>query len=284
MRESHGHVFRPAHPDERVFREVERGLAKRHTAEYERHAEYRRHKYVIEDALMRRLLGDAAPDREVAISLAALKDSLPSRKIAVRDGVMNGPPVIHVNPGLNIVGPPYDFALNVALGKNAPSIQNDVSSGRFGVVVNSHGNSDSFGTAGNSVFVVPSAPGRTLVVRPYFEWNYVFSCETHGPPTAHAQASITADMSGHSGSATRGFPGHATQLFRGSSDGWDDDSGNDSGIVTGLEFQMVGSNSEFYLLSFGCQASVDSHENIFGWSMAQVQLHCRVPFFFIEEF
>ena len=29
---------------------------------------------------------------------------------------MNGPPVIHVNPGLNIVGPPYDFALNVALG------------------------------------------------------------------------------------------------------------------------------------------------------------------------
>ena len=39
----------------------------RDKAEYERHADYRRHKHVIEDAIMRRLLGDAAPEREVVI-------------------------------------------------------------------------------------------------------------------------------------------------------------------------------------------------------------------------
>ena len=284
MRDFKGHAFRITKPDKRIFHQFERGFVEREKAEFERRADYHKHKHVIEDAMMRRLLGDDAPEREVAISLAALKASLPSRNIPIRDGVMNGPPVIRITPGLNIVGPPYDFALNVALGSNAPSIQNDISTGRFGVVVNCHGGTDSFGTAGNSVFVVPSDPGRTLVVRPYFEWNYIYSCDTHGVPTAHAQGSITADMSGHSGSATRSFPGHATQLFRGASDGWDDDSGDDSGTMTGLDFQMIGSNSEFYLLSFGCQASVDSHENWFGWSQAQVQLHCRVPFFVIEEF
>jgi hypothetical protein len=264
--------------------EAGREFVVRETAEFKRWSEYRKNKHVVEDAIMRRLLGDEAVEREVAISLAALKESLPSRKIPIRDGVVTGPPVIHVTPGLNIVGPPYDFGLNVELGTNAPSIQNDAATGRFGVVANCHGDANSFGTAGNAVFVVPSAPGRTLAIRPYFEWSYIFSCDSHGVPTAHAQGSITADLSGHTGSATRGFPGHKAQLFTGSSDAWHDDSGDDSGVMTGLDLQMIGSGSEFYLVSFSCQASVDSHENWFGWSAAQVQLHCRVPFFVIEEF
>jgi hypothetical protein len=73
------------------LREFERGFVERERAEFERRADYHKHKHVIEDAMMRRLLGDDAPEREVVISLAALKDSLPSRNIPVRDGVVNGP-------------------------------------------------------------------------------------------------------------------------------------------------------------------------------------------------
>ena len=279
------HGFRLAKPAPRLIRGLQAEFTARTEQAFERWSEYRQHKRVVAEALAARAFGTMEPDAKTKASLVALRRSYKERIPAVMDGVSDGPPIFHVKPGLNILGPPYDFALSAATGSNKPAIMNDVSSGRFAVVGSAISGRGTFGSAGMSLFIVPSHPSRTLAIRPYFEWQYIYSCESDGPPTSHSHGVISASASGHRGSSTLPFPDRSQPLWSASSDAWDDDHGNDSGVFVGLDSQLLVSGADFYTVSFVCQAAADSADGNFGWfSQAFFQLHCRVPYLFVEEF
>jgi len=105
-----------------------------HAKAFENWAEYRRNKRVVEEEVNARVFGREPYSDAVRASLEELRKSAASRAPVIRDGQFSGPPVFHVGPGLNIIGPPYDIGLVVALGSNAPSVQTSVASGVFGVV------------------------------------------------------------------------------------------------------------------------------------------------------
>ena len=284
MAERQDHAFRMAKPPRDVVKAAQNRFRETHAKAFENWAEYRRHKRVVEEEVNARVFGREPFSEAVRASLEELRKSAASRAPVIRDGQFSGPPVFHVGPGLNIIGPPYDIGLVVALGSNAPSVQTSVASGVFGVVATASSGRNTYGSAGLALFIVPSDPARTLSIRPYYQYDYTWSCESHGPPTAHSYGQVSADVSGHSGSSSHDFPGNSETLWSGSSDYWDDGSGAESDMFRIPDSELIVSGSEYYTVSYVCQASGDSNKNGFGWSVSYIRLHCRVPFIVVEEF
>jgi hypothetical protein len=285
MKATKDHLFRLTKRPARRIQEATRRFAKRETSAFKDWSEYRRHKRVIEDALAGQLINEKTIDPRVKVSLAALRKTAEGRIDVVRDAPFQGPPVFHVGPGLNVLGPPYDFGLNVALGSNQPSVQVSINSGSFGVVATAVAGKNTYGSAGVSLFIVPSDPNRALSIRPYFEWNYIYSCESHGPPTAHSYGTVSAEVTGHRGSGSTDFPGKSLMLWTTGSDIWDDTHGDDSDVFRNPDSELIVSGHDYYTVSYVCQTSADSGKASFGWySEAYVQFHCRVPFIVVQEF
>lgn len=127
--------------------------------------------------------------------------------------------------------------------------------------------------------------GRQDKTRPYFLYDYSFSCESIGPPTAHTHGALGADVTGHVGTASKPFPGKSMHLWTGSSDAWRDESGADADAFRNPFCELVVSGSEYYTLQYTCHADGDSGSSFIGgwYSVAYVRLHCRVPFIVVEE-
>lgn len=285
MKMTKDHSFRAARSPARQVQEVRKCFADRNDDSFRDWSEYRHHKRVIDEALAGQLIDEKAIDPRVKASLAVLRARAEARIPVVRDGSFNGPPIFPTKPGLNILAPPYDFGLNVALGSNRPSVQISSNDGTFGVVATALAGKNTFGSAGVGLFIVPSDPKRTLSIRPYFQWRYIYSCESHGPPTAHSYGLVSAEVSGHRGGQTTGFPGKSQSLWSTGSDVWDDTHGDDSDVFRNPESELIVSGQEFYTVSYVCQTAADSGKAGFGWySAAYVQLHCRVPFIVVEEY
>ena len=274
------HVFRLVNPPAQAIKTATAVFAKRQRDSYEQWAEYRRHQNVIQESLTERLYGNETLSPKVTASLDALRHSLSSRAPIIRDHHFPGLPIFNVTPGLNVLGSPYDFGLNMALGSNKPAVMVDTASGSFGVSASASGGNNTWGAAGVALFVVPSDPARTLSIRPYFQWQYTYSCESHGPPTAHSVGDVSAEVSG----AAKDFPGKHMHLWSGSSDAWNDGSGDDGGVFGIPDSELVVSSQPYYVVSYVCQTSGDSNKNFLGWSASFMQLHCRVPFLVVEEF
>ena len=233
------HVFRLPKPPAKAVKEAQRSFLEEQTGIFQRYADYRRHKAVIEASLISRLFGDDPIEANVRGSLAALRDTLDARipPMRLHDAPFSGPPIFQMKPGLNLIGPPYDFGLHVALGSNQPMVHNSLASGSFSVVATALPGTNTFGAAGMGLFIVPSKPNKTLSIRPYFTWFYIYTCESHGPPTAHSSGVISASVSGrHNNGSSTGLPGKSAQLWSASSD-----LGNDA-----------------HTLSYACQASADA--------------------------
>jgi hypothetical protein len=283
------HVFRLASPPARSIREAEKRFAAEHREEFRRWAEYWRHKHVIQEALAKELFGKMEIDPRVKASLKALRESRDSRLATVRDAPFSGPgpPIFQTKPGLNILGPPYDFGLHVALGGNPPAVMNVLKTGQFSVVATATAGQGTYGAAGVGLFIVPSQPSRTLAIRPYFEWQYIYSCESHGPPTAHSTGVVSANVSGRRPDGeSKPFPGKGATLWTASSDAWDDDHGSDANVFLNPDSELIVSGFDFYTVSYACQANGNAANPTASgwWASAYVRLHCRVPFIFVEEF
>jgi len=156
--------------------------------------------------------------------------------------------------------------------------------GNFGVSVTASGGSNSYAAAGVSLFVVPSDPTRTLSIRPYFHYDYAWTCHSVGTPTSYSAGSVSAEISGHHASGSTNVPGRSKQLWVGGSNLWSDNHGSHGDVYRVEDCTLVVSGSEYYVLSYVCQASTNSGKNLFGWSAAYVRLHCRVPFIVVEQF
>jgi hypothetical protein len=123
-------------------------------------------------------------------------------------------------------------------------------SGTFSVVASASSGTDTFGSAGIGLFIVPSAPARTLAIRPYFQYEYSYSCESHGPPTAHSIATLSANVSGRTPSgASRPFPSRDRHLWSASSDAWDDARGWGADVFAASDAELIVSGFDFYTLS-----------------------------------
>jgi hypothetical protein len=123
-------------------------------------------------------------------------------------------------------------------------------SGTFSVVASASSGTDTFGSAGIGLFIVPSAPARTLAIRPYLQYEYSYSCESHGPPTAHSIATLSANVSGRTPSgASRPFPSRDRHLWSASSDAWDDARGWGADVFAASDAELIVSGFDFYTLS-----------------------------------
>lgn len=279
------HSFRMARPPARVVREMKQAItAREHEAFRDRQVSWQ-HRRVVENAMIERLYGTEPFDRRVTSSLEALETiANPWRPILHNHGASPLPQPFQMHPGLNVIGPPYDFTVTVALGSQRPAAMASSASGRFSLVGTAGSGRSFHGSASVCLFIVPSHPSKTLSIRPYFEYQYSFSCESHGPPTAHSHGSISAEVSGHLAHVPKGFPGKAQWLWTGSSDAWDDQAGSDANTWRNPDCELRVSGFEYYTVNYSCQADGDSNKNLFGWSISYVTLNCRVPFIVIEEF
>jgi hypothetical protein len=279
------HVFRLAKPPSGVIKESKKSFLEEQTRTFREWADYSRHKAVVQDSLTRQIFSATRIDPTVKFSLAALRASLDSRMPKVMDAPFSGPPIFQMKPGLNIIGPPYDFGLHVALGSNQPAIINSIASGSFSVVATAPAGKNTFGSAGVALFIVPSNPGKTLSIRPYYTWFYIYTCESHGPPTAHSSGVISASVSGRKNDgSSMGLPGKSAQLWSAGSDIWDDAHGEDSNVFGIPEGELIVSGFDFYTVSYVCQVSADANKSSPWWAVSYAQLHCKVPFIVVEEF
>jgi hypothetical protein len=192
--------------------------------------------------------------------------------------------MFQMHAGINVLAPPYDFTLETWNGSNKPSLQKSIASGVFGVVGTANAGSNFSGVAGIALFVIPSAPAKALSIRPYFLYDYNFSCHSTGTPTAHSHGALGADVSGRIGTSAKPFPGKALHLWSGSSDAWRDETGNDADAFRNPFSELIVSGCDYYTLQYTCHADGDSGSGLFGYSIAYVRLHCRVPFIVVEEF
>ena len=281
------HLFRLAKPSAGAIKQAQGRFLKEQTEAYEKYAHYRRHRAVIEKFFINRLYVAETIDAKVKRSLDALRATRDSRVLAtpVRDAPFSGPPIFQMKPGINLIGPPYDFGLNVALGTNKPMIHNGLASGVFSVSATALPGGNTFGAAGVGLFIVPSKPSKTLSIRPYYTWYYKYTCESDGPPTAHSHGTISAAVSGRrNDGSSSGFPGKSKQLWSAGSDLWDDAHGEDTELFRLPESELVVSGFDFYTVSYSCQAGGDANESDLFSSVAYMQLGCRVPFIVVEEF
>ncbi len=279
------HLFRLSQVTASRLQATKRLFAERQKNAFRDWSEYRREKRVIEDALAQQWIDETKIDARVKGALASLRKRTDRTVPTLRDGPSAGPPIFQVKPGINVLAPPYDVGLDVAQGSNTPSVQVSTSSGRFGVVATAIAGKETFGSAGVALFIVPSDPARTLSIRPYFEWRYIYSCDSYGPPTAHSYGIVNAEATGHRGDALTGFPGKSQSLWSTGSDAWHDTHGDDSDVFRNPDSELVVSGHDYYTVSYVCQTGADSGRTGFGsYSSAYVQFHCRVPFIFVEEF
>jgi hypothetical protein len=269
-----------------VIREAQKRFADDSRTEFERWAEAAKHRRVVDAALTAPWIEKVPLSDRLRLSLEALKDR-PIRPAPVRDlpsQQQPGPPIFQMQPGLNILAPPYDFGVNVALGSNAPSVQVSLGTGRFTVNATAPADTNTFGSAGIGLFLVPSSPGRTLSIRPYFEYAYSYYCESHGSPTAHCFGVVSANVSGRrTDGSSLPLMSRNAQLWSAGSDAWDDAHGGDGGVWWPPDCTLTASGFDFYTLSYICQAGADSGSFAWWWSVAGVEFTCRVPFLVVEE-
>ena len=279
------HDYRLTRCPARTFQSLRRAFKTQEQLAFTTWHQHQRDRRFVKDALASQWVKESALDPAVQVSLRALRTAAEARIPVIRETSFAGPPVFPVKPGLNILGPPYDLGLNVGLGSNRPSVQVSVATGRFGVVATAVAGKETFGSAGVVLFIVPSAPHRTLSIRPYFEWSYIFTCESFGPPTAHSYGLVAAEVTGHRSGGPTGYPGKRLDLWSTGSDLWDDTHGEDSNVFRNPDSELVVSGHDYYTVSFVCQTGADSGKASFGWySASYVQFHCRVPFLVVEEF
>lgn len=280
------HVFRMPKPSAAAIKQAQGAFLKEQTEAYQKFADYRRHRGVIEKFFITRLYAAETIDAKVKRSVEALRSTRESRIPAtVRDAPFAGPPIFQMKPGINLIGPPYDFGLNVALGTNRPMIHNGLGSGVFSISATALPGGNTFGAAGVGLFIVPSKPAKTLSIRPYYTWFYKYTCESDGPPTAHSTGVISASVSGRMKNGTSsGFPGKSKQLWSAGSDLWDDAHGEDTEVFRLPESELVVSGFDFYTVSYSCQVSADANESDLFSAVSYNQLGCRVPFIVVEEF
>jgi hypothetical protein len=271
-------------PPRRISRDIEKQFTTSHKQMFKRWAEYHHHKSVIEDELTRRLFGTDELSGDAKKSLEILRAGYVPRVSPLLNQNGVGPLTFPVRPGVNILSPPYDFTLRVALGSNMPGIMTSLNSGNFGVSVSAGSGSNSYAAAGVCLFVIPSDPTRTLSIRPCFQYDYSWSCKSVGTPSSYSAGSISAEISGHGPTGTWNYPGRSKQLWTGGSNLWSDNKGRQADIYRVEDCTLTVSGSEYYVLSYVCQGSTNSGKNLFGWSAAYVVLHCRVPFIVIEQF
>lgn len=279
------HDYRLTRRPARTLQSLRRAFEARERLTFTTWNQQQRDRRIVKEALASQWVEESALDPAVKVSLRALRTAAEARVPEIREAPFSGPPVFSVKPGLNILGPPYDLGLNVGLGSNRPSVQVSVATGRFGVVATAVAGKETFGSAGVVLFLVPSAPLRTLSIRPYFEWSYTYTCESFGPPTAHSYGVVAAEVTGHRSGGSTGYPGKRQHLWSAGSDLWDDAHGNESDVFRNPDCELVVSGHDYYTVSFVCQTGADSGKAGFGWySASYVQFHCRVPFLVVEEF
>ena len=191
---------------------------------------------------------------------------------------------------MNVLAPPYDMTVSVKKGSSKPSMQVSAETGKFGMVATamagptSYSTTDTFGSAGVGLVIVPSHPSVTLQIRPYFQWSYSFSCQSHGSPTAHSHGNVSVSITGHRGSKRTEFAPRDVELWNAGSDMWDDASGADSDVFRPAQSEVFVSDHAWYVLVYSCRAGADSAKVRIGWwSAAFVSLHCHVPFVVIRE-
>jgi hypothetical protein len=285
------HQFRPRKLPKSAIEDTTRRSAERERALYEDWSSFRKHKRVIADAIAAQVIGQVAINPTIKAALAALEEKAQGRVTFFRDVTFERPHTFDLHPGLNVLGPPYDFTLRVKEGSQKPSLQTSTADGTFGVVAtamagpNSYSTNDTAGAAGVGLVIVPSDPNRTLTIRPYFQRSYDYACESHGSPTAHCHGAVSAAITGHRGSERFEFPLKDRMLFAAGSDLWDDAHGADSDVFRNPDAEHIVSGFNFYTLLYSCRVGGDSAKVRIGWwSAAFIRLHCRVPFIAVREF
>lgn len=277
------HEFRLPNPPGRIVLRAQREFREETRKLFEERSEESRLRAVVERELHTRVFGTAPAGTEFERAAAELR-----RRFEGPVSVKQEPPSLphgffHVSLGLNILAPPYDFALGAAWGGNRPALFTDERDGTFGVSGTAVSGTNTFGSAGVSLFIVPSHPARRLAIRPHFAWRHNFICRSVGPPTSHSNGSVSVSFAGHSRARTTLFQPLSLPLWNGSSDAWHDESGNDSGFFLAPGSQVNVYGYDYYSVSFTCQGYGDAHGSLFGWSAAAFQLHCRVPFVAVRE-
>lgn len=285
------HSFRPKKLPRRAIEAAARRSLERENALYEDWASYRRHKRVIADAIAAHALRDLELASELRVSLAALYTQAQNRFATIRDIEFVHRHTFDLHPGMNVLGPPYDFTLKVRNGSQKPSVSAETSTGRFSVSATAmaaggaaYGTRDTAGAAGVGLVIVPSDPSRTLAIRPYFRYGYDFACESHGSPTAHSSGFVSAAVTGHTGSTRFEFPLKDRQLWAAGSDIWDDAHGAGSDVFMNPDAEHIVSGHEYYTVLYSCRCGGDSAKVRIGWwSAAFMKVGCDVPFVAVRE-
>ena len=284
------HSFRPRKLPRSVIEAATRGSLARENALYEEWASYRKHKRAIDDAIAAHVLKDLEVASELEASLATLLERAEARYATFRDIAFERPHTFDLHPGLNVLGPPYDFTLKVKNGSQKPSVSAETSTGSFSISATAmaaggaaYGTRDTAGAAGIGLVLVPSDPSRTLAIRPYFKFSYDFACESHGSPTAHSSGFVSASCTGHTGGASVEFF-KDKQLWAAGSDLWDDAEGAGSDVFMNPDAEHIVSGSQFYTLLYSCRCGGDSAKVRIGWwSAAFMKVACQVPFVAVRE-
>jgi len=285
------HQFRPRKLPARTLQDATRRFTQREGTAYEEWFTYRKHKRVVDDAIASQLISQLGITPSLKASLEALYEQAEGRLKFLRDVTYDRVHTFSLHPGLNVLVPPYDANVSVKLGSNKPYVQASAATGEFGVVATamagptSYSTTDTFGAGGVALVIVPSDANRTLFIRPYFQWSYSFSCESHGSPTAHSHGAVSVAITGHRDGERAEFPDKDCMLWTAGSDLWDDASGADSDVFRNPDSELIVSGHEYYVVTYSCRAGADSAKVRIGWwSAAFVKLHCRVPFVVIREF
>ncbi len=285
------HPFRPKKLPSRSVRDAGQRFTAGEEAAYEEWSSFRKHKRLIDDAIAAHLISELGITPSLKASLGVLREQAEGRFVRFKNLAFERPHTFDLHPGWNVLVPPYDFNVIVKRGSQKPFVQASAVTGEFGVVAtamadpSSYSTNDTFGAGGVGLVLVPSDPSRTLDIRPYFQWSYSFSCESHGSPTAHSHGAVSVAISGHRDGERAEFPGRDMWLWNAGSDLWDDASGADSDVFRVSDSEVFVTGFDHYTLLYSCRAGGDSAKVRIGWwSAAFMHLHCRVPFIAIREF
>jgi hypothetical protein len=273
------HTFRHSKPSGSVIKEIQEGLARNADERFSRESEIREHQQIIRQALADKILGK--PDDRVIASVKALSAiSLRGRPAPDMHG---GPHAFQMNPGFNVIAPPYDYEVHIELGSGSAVSEPDLFSGRFSAEVTASSGEASDAYAGVGVFLVPSHPSKHLAIRPYFEWSYSYTCVSHLAPSGHSSGAISTNASGHTGRNKVDLGGNTHVLWNDGSTFWHDTYGLDSGIYPTWLSEHLVSGQEYYGVNYVAQVSGDAETATIGGSLSFGHMVCRVPFIVVEE-
>jgi hypothetical protein len=116
------HQFRPGKLHKRWIEDVTNHFAKGEGARYEEWSSYRKHKRVIDDAIAAQVVGEFKMNPTVKASLTALEAKAQERVALFREIAFERTHTFDLHPGLNVLGPPYDFTLSDKRGSQKPSV------------------------------------------------------------------------------------------------------------------------------------------------------------------